>query len=632
MKNAASCYKFVQTWDNEHAFSQNDNSWCKTVCKEADAKYQYSGTYYNYCYCRETEPSAFDKVDDDDECYYECPGNNEDMCGGYVNGHLLTVSKIDRTNETVTKTNTQGTSATAVSTRVSAMTEFMNMITNDTSSALATEIAPYITQDLSSTTSGNANNDISPVSTETSTRETTDRTTETVTEKNTQTTSTPAVSTRASAMTEFTNMITSDKSSVIATKSAPYTTQELSSTATQKTNNDISSVMTETSTQAITDRKTETATETKVTSATSVSTRDSAMTEFMNMITNDTSSAIATEIAPYITQDLSSTTSGNANYDMSLGTTEESTQATTDRKTEIATETKATSATSVSTRDSAMTEFMNMITNDTSSAIATEIAPYTTQVVSSTTSGNANNDISLGTTEESTQATTGISTETEVVKNKEATTVSIAIRESTTTDVIRMITRDTSPFIVTQSTHGITQEELSTTTENIDTAISTVMTETASQTAIAEQLNIIFVEVIMPACKCSNWNSLDEEDTFYCNYQASASEIITIACQPNTRGRFVRIKWKDMESLTIREVDVNGDQVNSTNDSGLPSTAHACDHSGYGYTGPIIGTSVASSYIDCTMMCFTITACAAAEYDKKANVCTLKSECTNTTQ
>ncbi|VDI24024.1 Hypothetical predicted protein [Mytilus galloprovincialis] len=429
----------------------------------------------NYCFCRETKPLVSNK-EDDHQCTKKCQGNNDDMCGGYVNYPLITVSEIDRTTKTVNEKNTQGTSATYVSTRVSVITEFINMIT-------------------------------------------------------------------------------SDKSSIIATKNTHYTTQASSSTTSKNANNDISSVMTETSTQATPDRKTETATESKATSAIFVSTRDSAITDFMNMITNDTSSALATEIAPYVTQNLSSTTSENAKI-----------------------------------------------------------------------------DITIDTTEASTQATTGLSTETESVKNTEATTVSMSIRESTATDVMRMKTRDTSPLTVTQSTHGIIQEVFSTTTENIDTAISTVMTETSSQTATAEQLKIIDVDVIMPACTCTKWNNLDEGNIFHCNYQATASANITIACQPNTRWRFVRIKRKDVESFTIREVDINGNPVNNTNESGLSSTAHACGHSGYGYAGPIIGTYVASSNIDCTIICFTITSCAAAEFDTKRNVCTLNGKCTNESQ
>ncbi|CAG2257112.1 unnamed protein product [Mytilus edulis] len=150
--------------------------------------------------------------------------------------------------------------------------------------------------------------------------------------------------------------------------------------------------------------------------------------------------------------------------------------------------TQGTSATSVSRRVSAMTEFINMITSDTSSALSTKITPYTTHDVSRTTSENVNNDISSVMTETSTQATTGLSTETVTVTatNKEATrTTSVSRRESTTTEFIRMITSDTSPLIVTQSTPDIIQELLSTTNENVVTATSPVMTETSTQTTTA---------------------------------------------------------------------------------------------------------------------------------------------------
>lgn len=72
----------------------------------------------------------------------------------------------------MTETNTKATSETSVTTRDSAMTEFMNMITSDTSLAIATKSSHYTTWALSSTTSQNANNDFSPVLTETSTHET----------------------------------------------------------------------------------------------------------------------------------------------------------------------------------------------------------------------------------------------------------------------------------------------------------------------------------------------------------------------------------------------------------------------------------------------------------------------------
>ncbi|CAC5422728.1 unnamed protein product [Mytilus coruscus] len=159
-----------------------------------------------------------------------------------------------------------------------------------------------------------------------------------------------------------------------------------------------------------------------------------------------------------------------------------------DRRTETVTvtNTEAASATSVYTRDSATADFMNMITSDTSSAIATNSTPYTTQELSSTTSENANNDISPVLTETSTQATTGLSTETVTVTNTEATiTTSVSIRESTTADFMKMITSATTPAIVTQSTHFSLPELLSTISENADTAISTLMTETSTQATTA---------------------------------------------------------------------------------------------------------------------------------------------------
>lgn len=47
------------------------------------------------CYCRETEPTSFDKENDDD-CTKKCPGNNNDICGGSVNYFLITVSEIGK--------------------------------------------------------------------------------------------------------------------------------------------------------------------------------------------------------------------------------------------------------------------------------------------------------------------------------------------------------------------------------------------------------------------------------------------------------------------------------------------------------------------------------------------------------
>ncbi|CAG2254227.1 unnamed protein product [Mytilus edulis] len=72
------------------------------------------------------------------------------------------------------------------------------------------------------------------------------------------------------------------------------------------------------------------------------------------------------------------------------------------------------------------------------------------------------------------------------------------------------------------------------------------------------------VEVIMPTCTCNRWNNLDEGNTFQCHYQATESQTkITINCPPNTRGRFVRIKRRDMINLVICEIEINGTPLNS---------------------------------------------------------------------
>ncbi|VDI39956.1 Hypothetical predicted protein [Mytilus galloprovincialis] len=98
---------------------------------------------------------------------------------------------------------------------------------------------------------------------------------------------------------------------------------------------------------------------------------------------------------------------------------------------------------------------------------------------------------------------------------------------------------------------------------------------------------------------------------------------------PNTRGRFIRIKRRDTEYLTICELEVYGDTLISLNesDSSRIDIAYACGYIGFGYVGTVIGTSVADSNVHCTLICFTKTACAAAEYDKNTNVCTLKGDC-----
>ncbi|CAG2202592.1 unnamed protein product [Mytilus edulis] len=141
------------------------------------------------------------------------------------------------------------------------------------------------------------------------------------------------------------------------------------------------------------------------------------------------------------------------------------------------------------------------------------------------------------------------------------------------------------------------------------------------------------VEVISPGT-CNRWNNFAIGNIFHCQYQPTGVQQITITCPPNTSGRFVRIKRRDLLPLVICELEVYGNLSNSHLESGLESktkTAYACGHIGYRYLGPVIYTSVAQSNIECTTMCITKTACTAAEYVKKTNVCLLKGKSPNGT-
>ncbi|VDI02540.1 Hypothetical predicted protein [Mytilus galloprovincialis] len=149
---------------------------------------------------------------------------------------------------------------------------------------------------------------------------------------------------------------------------------------------------------------------------------------------------------------------------------------------------------------------------------------------------------------------------------------------------------------------------------------------------IAHHLANFDVEIIFPTCTCNHWNNLEEGDKINCHYQATGSQRITVTCPPNTKGRYVRIKRRDTGYLTICEVEVYGNLVNSLHESGLRSTIYACGKIGYGYFGPVLSSSVMKSKIQCTSTCITKTLCSAAEYDQNTNICTLKEECFNGTQ
>ncbi|VDI47719.1 Hypothetical predicted protein, partial [Mytilus galloprovincialis] len=129
----------------------------------------------NRCYCRVTKPTFIDNT----QLYtcdrtFDCPGNNNELCGGEYKKFLnwlerITVSKTDRTTEAVK--NIQATTTMSVSMRDTTTTDFMHILTSDTSLAIVTQSTPKNIREISSSNSENANSAISTVMTETSTRE-----------------------------------------------------------------------------------------------------------------------------------------------------------------------------------------------------------------------------------------------------------------------------------------------------------------------------------------------------------------------------------------------------------------------------------------------------------------------------
>ncbi|CAG2194251.1 unnamed protein product [Mytilus edulis] len=146
--------------------------------------------------------------------------------------------------------------------------------------------------------------------------------------------------------------------------------------------------------------------------------------------------------------------------------------------------TQATSVTSDSKKASTTVDYMNMITSDTTAAKVTKYTPSPTPEVSSNTA------MSIVTVVKSTQSTpkqsTETVTETVTVTNTQATSATfLSIRDPTTAYFMKMITSDIYLTTFTQITPNIIQKFSSTATENIDTAISVVMTKTSTQTTIA---------------------------------------------------------------------------------------------------------------------------------------------------
>ncbi|XP_063436702.1 uncharacterized protein LOC134718142 [Mytilus trossulus] len=238
-----SCYKLKVDdvlWKKIRWNKDLTNRLCKGYCKDAASNYAYSGTVHTQCYCRETEPLAIQKVDDD-KCTYTCPGDNGDICGDVDNGYRITVSKIDSAERySCYKFDTLWGTPHRILNLTNGLCE------RNCNDAYSGTYRPYCyCRKTEPSAYYKVDDDECAI-------ECPDRTTVTMTEKNTQGTSKPSVSTRVSAMTEFMNMITSDTSSAIATKSTHYTTQDLSSTTSQNANNDISSVIIETSTPGTT--------------------------------------------------------------------------------------------------------------------------------------------------------------------------------------------------------------------------------------------------------------------------------------------------------------------------------------------------------------------------------------------
>ncbi|CAC5359279.1 unnamed protein product [Mytilus coruscus] len=283
-----SCYKFDKSlWEFLSLNSTLTNIWCKNQCK-GDANNRYFGTSYTICYCRKTEITGSDEKEKD-ECKSKCPGNKDEFCGsilGWENGKPsgsfitpthVTVSEINRPPNTLTAKVTQTTSITPMAVRETFTTNFMRMISTDTSPATVTNSTPLNTRKSITSTSEKTQTSKSTESTETVTHASTvdllntryrlpvplhapdevlkamvgirktllfkqikyiktsiiplfaGLSTETETVTNTQATSTTSASIREST-SDFMNMITNNTSPETVTHSLPSTTPELFST------------------------------------------------------------------------------------------------------------------------------------------------------------------------------------------------------------------------------------------------------------------------------------------------------------------------------------------------------------------------------------------------------------------
>ncbi|VDI02393.1 Hypothetical predicted protein [Mytilus galloprovincialis] len=168
------CYRLYQpVWHLLNEDNAVTNIWCEHMCYAADARYQYSGTISNKCYCRKKQPTWInDKSKYACTDHFQCPGDTSTFCGGsYESIRQLTVSKIELSTET--EKTTQASCAMSVSRRESTMADFMTIITSDTSPAIVSRNTLNTMQKLSRTTSVNSNTAISTVMTDNSKQATT---------------------------------------------------------------------------------------------------------------------------------------------------------------------------------------------------------------------------------------------------------------------------------------------------------------------------------------------------------------------------------------------------------------------------------------------------------------------------
>ena len=68
----------------------------------------------------------------------------------------------------------------------------------------------------------------------------------------------------------------------------------------------------------------------------------------------------------------------------------------------------------------------------------------------------------------------------------------------------------------------------------------------------------------MPSCGCDIWRSLDEGTTTHCHYQPTATTSVVATFPQGTRGRFIRIRRRDSDILTVCEVEVFTDITGKT--------------------------------------------------------------------